>query len=377
MNEQEFSDSEVFDLAVQNKEWGSRLDERNSTKELQDYKQSHHNLLDGYRANSNQLLKPFPNIIYDYIHNFSFNAYAFKYNKHHLIGINVGVWATLTDLFHRMLAHREVLPKIGNPNKETAGTSIDDYYGNIIELISNTPLEKIKLRFPRDHIRQLYAFHLSSIAMDFVFEHELAHILFGHVDYLHDCLGIDFTSEFQSSEVLNQNQFDLQTLEMNADTMGLANCAFRALNAVRDNSIANTHFHVFYSDNYQALSDLTFAVFNTIRVFGDGDYKDTRLGKSTHPDPRVRQVILLSFLEQIMQSQHILKIEHDKLHKLLIDMMVESEKAYQLITGKKHNTDVYSPEYFANHPLNSSLPINWKENMRNKLLNYTYVSLPT
>jgi hypothetical protein len=58
-------------------------------------------------------------------------------------------------------------------------------------------------------------------------------------------------------------------------------------------------------------------------------------------------------------------------------MMVESEKAYRLITGKQYNTDVFSTEYFANHPLNSNLVINWKKNIRKRLLKYTYVPLPT
>jgi hypothetical protein len=373
------SDNEIFDLAIKKKKWGERFHDKHSLnlKDFQDYKQSHQFFLDGYRANSNQLLKPFPKIIYNYINSVSFNAHAFKYKKHYIIAIHLGVWAIITDLFHRMLAHKEVLSEIGNPNKESSAASIGDYYDNVADLLINTPLDKFKLKFPRDPTRQLYAYHLSGRAMDFVFEHELAHILFGHVDYLSDSLGMDCISEFQPSEVLNQNRFDLQTLEMNADTMSLTSCTFRALNAVKDNSMVNSNFRIFYKDNYQALSDLVFAIFNTIRVFGDGDYKDTRLGKSTHPDPRIRQVILLSFLEQIMQSQQIIKIEHKKLHELLIKIMVESEKAYKVITGKEHNTEVYRPVYFANHPLNKSLPINWKENLRNKLMNYTYVPLPT
>lgn len=377
MNEKQLSDNEIFDLATQNKEWGSRFDDKHSPKDLQDYKQSHQFFLDGYRAKSNQLLKPFPKIIYDYINNISFNAHAFKYKEHYIIGIHLGIWAIVTDLFHRMLARKEILQEIGNSKEESSATSISDYYDNVFDLLINTPLDKFKLKFPKDPVRQLYAYHLSGRAMDFVFEHELAHILFGHADYLSDFLGIDCVSEFQPSEVVNQNKFDLQTLEMNADTMALQSCCFRALNTVQNNSLVNPHFRVFYYDNYQALSDLAFAVYNVIRVFGDGDYKNIELGKSTHPDPRVRQVILLSFLEQTMKSQQAHKIDHNKLHTLLIDMMVESEKAYRLITGKQYNTDVFSTEYFANHPLNRSLVINWKKNIRKRLLKYTYVPLPT
>ncbi len=379
MKEKQLSDNEVFDLAIQKKEWGERFHDKHSLnlKDFQDYKQSHQFFLDGYRAKSNQLLKPFPKIIYNYINNVSFNAHVFKYKEHYIIAIHLGVWAIITDLFHRMLAHREILPEIGNPNKEISATSIGDYYDNVADLLINTPLDKFKLKFPKDPTRKLYAYHLSGRAMDFIFEHELAHILFGHADYSLDCLGIDCVSEYQPSGAVNENHFDLQTLEMNADTMALLSCSSRAINVVQKNSLVKTPFRFFYNDNYQALLDLAFAVYNAIRVFGDRDYKNTELGKRPHPDPRVRQVILLSFLEQTMKSQQVLKIDHDKLHKLLIDMMVESEKAYRLITGKQHNTDVFSPEYFANHPLNSSLVINWKKNIRKRLLKYAYVNLPT
>ncbi|MCJ7448609.1 MAG: hypothetical protein MUO72_13045 [Bacteroidales bacterium] len=379
MNTKRLTDNEIFDLAIRKEELGERFHDKHSLnlKDFRDYKQSHQFFLDGYRVKSNQLLKPFPKIIYNYINKVTFNAHAFKYKEYYIIAIHLAVWAIITDLFHRMLAHKEILKGIGNPNKESSATSIGDYYDDVADLLINTPLDKFSLKFPKDTTRQHYAYHLSGLAMDFIFEHELAHILFGHVDYLSNCLSMNCISEFQSSEILYQNQFNLQTLEMNADTMGLASCISRAINAIKDNSLVNFNYRIFYKDKYQVFSDLAFAVFNTLRVFGDGDYKETRIGKSTHPNPGVRQVILLSFLEQIMQSQQTIKIEHEKLHELLIKIMVESENAYKLITGKEHNRYVYTPEYFANHPLTSRLPINWKENIRNKLMNYTFVPLPT
>ncbi|HDY87272.1 MAG TPA: hypothetical protein ENH82_04045 [bacterium] len=377
MKEKQLSDYAIFDLAIQNKDWGIRLDEKYSPKELQDYKRSHLFFIDGYRAKSKGLLKPFPRTIYDYIYNFSFNAHAFKYKAHYVIGINVGIWAILNDLFHRMLAHRDILPEIGNPEKESSVNSIDDYYDNVIDLIINTPLDKYKLKFPKNLHRLLYAYHLSGRALDFVFEHELAHILFGHADYLSDCFGIHCVSEYQPSEVVNKNQFSLQTLEMHADTMALQSCCFRALNVVNNNSLVNPRFRVLYKNYYQALSDLAFAIYNTIRMFGDGDYKNTQLGKSTHPDPRVRQVILLSFLEQFMSQQQSFNIDYDKLHSLLIKTIKESENAYQLITGKQTDFDVFNAKYFANNPFNSEVVINWKRNIRKRLLKYTYVPLPT
>lgn len=372
------SEYEIFDLAIADKQWGVRIDEKYYTEDLKEFKQSHQFFMKGYSAKSKQLLKPFPSIIYDYINNFSFNAHAFKYKEDYIIGIHVAVWAILNDLFNRMLAHNEIFPEIGNPAKESSDTSVKDYYDNVLDLLNNSHQGIFKLKFPTDLQRKLYAYHLTGRAMDFVFEHELAHILFGHADYLYDRYGIHCVSEFQPSEVVNQYQFDLQTLEMNADTMALLSCCSRALNTVNNNSKVHPAFRAFYKNYYQAFSDIAFAIYNTIRVFGDGDYKNIQLGKSTHPDPRVRQLQIFSTFRTVVKaSKQYFTIDYDKLHSLLIEKIKESESAYQLITGKQTNLEVFNAEYFVDNPLGMAVIDNWKKNIRNSLLEYTYVPLPT
>ena len=372
------SEHEIFDLAIADKQWGVRIDKKYSHKNLQDFKECHKIFLKGYSAKSKPLLKPFPSIIYDYINNLSFNAHAFKYKEYYIIGIHGADFIILNDLFNRMLAHNDIFPKIGNPAKESSDTSIKDYYDNVFDILNNSHQGIFKSKFPKDSKRKLYAYHITGRAMDFVFEHELAHILFGHVDYLYDRYGIHCVSEYQPSEIVNQNQFDLQTFEMNADTMALLSCCSRALNTVNNNSLVHPPFRTFYKNYYQALSDIAFAIYNTIRVFGDGDYKNIQLGKSTHPDPRVRQLQIFSTFRTMVKAwKQYFTLDYDKLHSLLIEKIKESERAYQLITGKQTNVEVFKAKYFVNNPFGMAFTDNWKKNIRNSLLKYTYVSLPS
>ena len=70
-------------------------------------------------------------------------------------------------------------------------------------------------------------------------------------------------------------------------------------------------------------------------------------------------------------------IDYDKLHRLLIEKIKESESAYQLRTDKQTNLEVFNAEYFVDNPLGVAVIDNWKKNIRISLLKYTYAPLPT
>lgn len=210
--------------------------------------------------------------------------------------------------------------------------------------------------------------------MNFIFEHELSHIIFGHVDYLHDTFGVTVLSEFNSDLEKKIFNLDLQTLEMDADCTALARCCNWAMAVVDKPSRVDSNIRRFYSDPYTAFSDIYFSVYNTFKLFGDGNFKDMTPGKSSHPDPRIRQLMFMMTFEAIAKKLH-LNIDSIRLNDILLDRFLKSEKAYEYITGNKINNEVFQPEYFAYHPLPRALEDNWKTNMRNKLLKYSFKPL--
>ena len=61
-----------------------------------------------------------PEIYINFTNDFSLNAGAILYHGKHLIGINLGAFYVLFDMFMKMFATKEILPSIGNASMETA-----------------------------------------------------------------------------------------------------------------------------------------------------------------------------------------------------------------------------------------------------------------
>ncbi len=334
---------------------------------LDEQKKRANSTLNFYK-NDETLLRSFPKIHYDFVDNNEINAFATKVQDNYVIGVHKATMIILFDLFSKMLSHPEILIEIGNINEETEYTIKTDYYTNLKSMF-NKDFDLSKIRNPVNIERQLYAWHLTTLALDFIFEHELSHSMFGHVDYLADLFGINSFSEFQQFSPKDSLLLDLQTLEMDADSTALTRCSNWAIGSVNHPKKMQAATHIFYKDNYQALSDLSFAVYNTIRLFGDGDYKNFTPGKSSHPNPRVRQMMINATFEAIIRINHP-EIDHSKLLEMLIEKVELSENAYQLITGNIPNLE--SILYAIDNPLLKHLEANWKNNLRNTLEKYSY-----
>lgn len=177
-----------------------------------------YNLIFDLYSKDPNLLRPFPKIIYDFVENSNFNAFALNAGPRYIIGVNWSVFVLLSDIFSRMLANPNILKNIGDVSKEKLMPQISDYYTNAFDLFDSFENSKYIVAQPIDNIRKKYADLLTLLAMDFIFEHELSHILFGHVDYINDKYGIKIFSEFSNNDVQIKNNTDFQTLEMDADS---------------------------------------------------------------------------------------------------------------------------------------------------------------
>jgi hypothetical protein len=361
---------QIFDLAT--KQDGGRLLERSSL--INSLVERFKSLLVSY-SKDDKLIKAFPSIYVDFVDNSTFNAFAFKYYDKYIIGIHEGVVLILNDLFKRMLSHKNILSDVGDSSNELEDKSIEGYFDNIDDMVVFGHNGRYIFLEPKDITRRQFASHLTTIALTFIFEHELSHILFGHVDFLNEKYGLNRLSEIQGDDSPLLRNLDLQTMEMDADCTSIARCCNLAINVVNKPSRIHPDYHKFYSNIYSSFSDINFAICNVLLLFGDGNYKDTTIGKNSHPDPRIRQLMATATFESISKQWDELEIDYNRLKDLLLKGVKDANLAYEYLTGNKINKDVFKLEYYAHHPLVQAVLDNWKYSIREKLEKHTFKPL--
>ncbi len=150
----------------------------------------------------------------DYIANDNFNALAFTRERHEFIGVFAGVPARIFDAFFTLLSSDMVLPEIGNSRVETM--PMETLQLRMATLFSGGVNSKEQL--PNDPIRRAIAGFLGVNVLSFLFAHELAHIIRGHLAYLEHKMGLQIYSEWGMSSDAGLRNEDMQAIEFGADS---------------------------------------------------------------------------------------------------------------------------------------------------------------
>src|SRR5690242_12055909 len=125
---------------------------------------------------------------FDFVANEHLNAVATSCKDIYFIGLNAGAIQNLEIFFSLLFSDPRILADIGNASKETP------WIENLTRCDWRLPvasiLQEVSLRarppqsFPIDPERRLYAHRLAILAADFVFFHELGHLVNGHLEFL-------------------------------------------------------------------------------------------------------------------------------------------------------------------------------------------------
>ncbi|MBT1699272.1 hypothetical protein KK083_20410 [Fulvivirgaceae bacterium PWU4] len=332
------------------------------------------------RHSGSPLLKPFSSkLIYEQALNPDFDAFAFKYSGNYFINISDGTHHILHELYNRLLSNPTILPQFGDISKEvTAVNPIKGYFLNALVMVEESE-RRGGLYWPRDEMRRRYAIFLSNLALDWIFEHELAHITNGHVDYEIANYGVCRIQENGTVGLQSQHLLDRQTMEMDADGAAFGNCCGVLIRASIHPQLKNmSEFsQIVFGDVYRLLGDFYFALLNLFRLFGDGDFRNMIAGTSTHPEAPHRALMLLKTFEPMMEHmnrKYHANLSMDRLLTSCIEALRMGGISYRLITDKDPK-EAFIGSHGYDNPIHEALIKNWQDHLFYKLKPFSYKDL--
>ena len=204
------------------------------------------------------------------------NAYATKHDGGYAIMLNSALFDSIQWVFRSILAHPKTFLSIGNVAIESTPASKTKL--TFDQFVSDIPT--YANRTPQDQTRADFADHLTELTMRFVIEHELAHIIAGHLDFDPSLTKILEISN--DSELTEEQNFGI---EMHADEIAFFRCfhwIFDSLNGTERISPKR----IFIETLDAQIHDLYTATYALFQIF-------SHLSMSkTHPNPLHRQIRL-------------------------------------------------------------------------------------
>ncbi len=255
---------------------------------------------------------------FDYVENTAMNAVAFEADGHEFVGIWVGALATIYSFFGCLLANRRLVPTIGDMSAE-------------VEFESDGGDDAWLVRVPKDPARRSYAHLLSAIAVEFLFQHEIAHLMNGHVRLINRRSEIRFLVEFDEHSSQSLSSLDRQTLEMDADSFAVAQGAATFVGRLAEpEKVFPKDWRQWYRSPRQALFAWIFSVYSLFRLFYKGPADLDDLESAVHPPPGIRMFMvtacLLEFLK--VRGQETLMKQFEP---ILEEVIQEVEDAHSVV----------------------------------------------
>jgi len=329
------------------------------------------------------IVKRPPHIIFNFIDNVQFGAFADLKNKDYaIIGLYIGTKYLLTDIFNRMLSYNNLFLDIGDASKEILSEpSIRNFYTNTTDLFEFGNLKQNEYYDyfqPIDETRHFFASHLTKLSLTFIFEHEISHIINGHIHYIKTIFDKSFTDNYNAELPLKVPLRTYQALEMDADCSAVNSCTIIAINNSNpNNDYPDKAMKNLFTSREGALLDMFLAIYMTLRLMGDGRYRLEYVNHDVHAPNRVRQVqIMTTLIEYVdyLNKEHNLNISLPYLEAKMYERARECERAYEVITGNTINFDAFNKEYYAEHPLAGITLESWKK-IRPDLMEFSFTNL--
>ncbi len=162
-------------------------------------------------------------------------AFADRFEGFHIVGIHTGLAVVIQEFCLFCFAQADFFPEIGNTDAEISPAAPEGHVPGLWLLTETLKgMRSVPDTAPRvvpvDPERHAAAVYLSILMMRFVWFHELAHGMLGHIDYLRS-LSQDQSSEFTELSLMDQgihagmvDSQIVQCMEFEADSSALSKC---------------------------------------------------------------------------------------------------------------------------------------------------------
>lgn len=370
------SDEEIFDEFTKSNNLGNRLN-------LKTYKvnPAFLNLLKNYKTDAQKIINelqkecnaispnPMPYVHFDFIDDSTINACAFKHKGREYIGMNIGAFWLLRDIFNRMLSSKDIFPEIGNLSKETGKSyKLPTIFDDTNELNAFFKSGKIEAAHPpKDPERAEYAALLTYFALHFIVCHEYGHLANGHLEFLDKINGIKLIIEMDNKRLPTVfTPLMNRTIEMNADAFAVARGMRRILNSAYPPNI--TFANSMKDTNVQELKKLEFlisawsvSIWVFFSLLGSKRMDGNPSVEPRYPTPRQRQIISINTVHAFYEYKPYFDIEF--ITDIVANTILRAELNLSIIAGYKYNPAPILKTYSENKYITELLD-EWKNNLR-------------
>jgi hypothetical protein len=307
-----------------------------------------------------------------YINNPGLNAQVvlFVLEDKSYVGLNVGSAFIIFNYFFHALSHPNLLTNIGDPNseknkkKKMQGVTLNinsDGKSNLVYANGQPIIEY----FPDDKIRLEYARLLSLHSIIFLIEHEIAHLVHGHLAF----------REHSNNSGNKLDNFSEQVLEWDADTWATSQAVSRTIkhtSQLPDEMPEPIRW--IYSSFENDLSAWLFSILSLFLLNSSIPFDIDRLEVYDHPPaPLSASYVLSTTLEYLSTKSTENLIRKFEEMNYGVDVLKQSLETISILTGNSIYRDEIKKAYSepALYHL-KRLDSRWKE-MRPLLEPYVYV----
>ena len=241
----------------------------------------------------------------------------FDQEQGYRIKLNSGWYFAIKRMFDVILCNPTTFPSIGNPALETADVSVT--VETLPELLGQLVYAD-DLPQPVDETRRLFARHMTDLVIRFVIEHELAHIIAGHIDLFSRSI-----SELMSFNELTDTEQSF-ALEMHADEIAFFNCFRWVRDSVADPTTKSPKWCFINTIDAQ-FHDLYVAIYAFFQLI------DHVCNDGCHPNPIHRQVRVAAMFSYAAKEFNL------KLMNKPIDLVAEVVREFDKYMGVVFDLD--------------------------------------
>jgi hypothetical protein len=246
----------------------------------------------GYYMKRCQNAVPDQSFHFDFVKNQRINACATTDAGFNLIGFNLGTPVGFLKLYETLLSNPEILPHVGDPSKDPkwecdlSKKDLQDGFADIFP----PAIERITA----DPSRAAFVHHCTQFAMDFIFWHEIFHVLCGHVGYCLNCThhGAGL-AELEGRPTLEAATSQALELEADMNAAALTGSIW-----LQEPLLPGVPFR----GSEEALRTWAFSLAVVFLIFDQArtrvrDYRD-----STHPHPAIRAAVVFNTVAGIARK---------------------------------------------------------------------------